>query len=127
MSKYLIDTDVVIEILRGKENEISYMKLLNKKGKAIFYSPITKAEIFHGIREGEEKEVNLLFQSMECIPITEGIGEKAGLYLKDYHRSHNLQLGDGLIAATAYISSSNLLTFNYKHYPMKDIKIVVPE
>ena len=75
----------------------------------------------------EKKEVNLLFQSMECIFITDEIGEKAGLYLKKFHRSHNLQLGDSLIAATAYINNSRLLTFNRKHYPMKDIKVVVPE
>ena len=127
MSKYLIDTDVLIEIFRGRKEVISYIESLYKKGTAVFFSPITKAEIFHGIREREKKEVNLLFQSMECISITDEIGEKAGLYLKKFHRSHNLQLGDSLIAATAYINKSRLLTFNRKHYPMKDIKVVVPE
>jgi len=127
MSKYLIDTDVLIEILRGKTEVISFVESLHKKGKAIFYSPITKAEIFHGIREGEESAVNMLFQSMECIPITDETGKKAGLYLKKFHRSHNLQLGDGLIAATAYLANATLLSFNRKHYPMKDIKVVSPE
>src|SRR3989339_1716824 len=111
MSKYLIDTDVLIEILRGKQKVISYVETLHRKGKAIFYSPITKAEVFHGIREGEESAVNMLFQSMECIPITDETGKKAGLYLKKYHRSHNLQLRDSLVAATAFTGSATLLSF----------------
>lgn len=127
MSKYLIDTDVLIEVLRGRAEVVSYIEFLHKKGNALFYSPITKAEIFHGIHEGEEASVNLLFQSMGCMYITDEIGKKAGLYLKKFHRSHGLQLGDSLIAATAYLNNTTLLSFNHKHFPMKDIRIVVPD
>lgn len=127
MSKYLVDTDVLIDVLRGKAKICHFLDSLHRKGSSLFYSPITKAEVFHGIREGEEKEINLLFQSMECIPITDEIGEKAGAYLKAFHSSHNVHLGDSLIAATVHINGSILLTFNRKHYPMKDIKVVIPE
>ncbi|MFH1540430.1 MAG: type II toxin-antitoxin system VapC family toxin [Elusimicrobiota bacterium] len=123
MTKFLIDTDVLIEILRGNIKILSCFDTLNKKGATFFYSPVTKAEIFHGIREKEEPKINLLFQSMECIFINDEIGRKAGLYLKEFHRSHNVQLGDSLIAASAYFADTILFTLNRKHYPMKDIKV----
>ena len=127
MSKILIDTDVLIESLRGNHKIVDYLVGLHEKGSAFFYSPITKAEIYHGIRSGEEKKVESLFESMQCIPITAEIGEKGGLYLKQFHASHRLQLGDALISATANIVDASLLTCNYRHYPMKDIKVIVPE
>jgi len=48
---------------------------------------------------------------------------KAGDYLRQFHRSHSLELGDALIAATASIHLLRLWTRNRKHYPMKDIQL----
>jgi len=114
----------MVELLRGNQKIVSYMEDLHKRGNAFFYSPVTKAEIFHGIRKGEEEKVNSLFQSMQCIHISDEMGQKAGLYLKQFHPSHNLQLGDALIAATAILADTFLITCNRKHYPMKDIDII---
>lgn len=125
MNKILIDTDILIEVLRGNQKIIFYLETLSKQGKAFFYSPITKAEIFHGLREEEVSKTELLFKSMECVPITDEIGKKAGLYLKIFHRSFNLQLGDSLIAATAYYNNAVLLTRNRKHCPMEDIEVLI--
>ena len=126
MSKFLIDTDVLIEILRGNQKIISRMESLHNEGNAFFYSPVAKAEIFHGIRKGEEENVNSLFQSMQSVPITDETGEMAGLYLKQFHFSHNLQMGDALIAATANLTEAVLITCNRKHYPMKNITVITP-
>lgn len=125
MSKYLIDTDVLIEVLRGNQKTRSYLEALHQKRSIFFYSPVSKAEIFHGIRKGERAKTKLLFQSMHCIPIVDEVGEKSGLYLKKYHQSHDLQLGDALIASSAWFSNTVLLTFNRKHYPMKEITVTI--
>jgi predicted nucleic acid-binding protein len=126
MNKYLIDTDVLIELLRGNRRIISYLDDLHKEGNAFFYSPVTKAEIFHGVRKGEEGRINLLFHSMECVPVSDEIGGKAGLYLKQFHLSHSVQVGDAIIAASAFYAGAVLVTCNEKHYPMKDIKVIAP-
>ena len=85
---------------------------------------MTIAEIYHGIRKGEEEKTEQLFQTMLSIPITDEIGKKAGLYLKAFHKSHHLQIGDALIAASSYSAKAFLLTLNHKHYPMPDIKFL---
>ncbi len=42
----------------------------------------------------------------------------AGGFLNRYGRQHKLDLGDALIAATAYATGSTLYTRNVRHYPM---------
>jgi len=120
---YLLDTDVLIEVLRGKTKVVRHLKALHEKGNVIYYSPVTKAEIYYGIRPGEDKKTAALFAQLECLPIHTEVGEKAGHYMKMYRKSHNVQLGDALIAATASCAGAHLSTFNAKHYPMMDIKL----
>ena len=49
---------------------------------------------------------------------------RAGIYLRQFHRSHGLDIGDALIAATAAVHGCALWTRNHKHYPMKDIELI---
>ena len=119
---YLIDSDVVIEILRKNVSLAKELKDLSGQGNLICYCPVTMAEIYHGLRPGEEEETADFFYQMECLPIDSDIGEKAGYYLKTYRKSHKLQLGDALIAATAFCKKVCLFTLNVRHYPMPDIE-----
>jgi len=123
MRDILLDSDVIIEILRGNGKVIEEVVSLGKSGRAVLYTPVSKAEIFHGIREGETEKVEMLFSGCGSVPITDGIGEKAGHYLRQFHKSHGTDIADALIAAAAFISNADLFTFNHKHYPMKDLKL----
>ena len=58
---------------------------------------------------------------MTCIPIDGDTGRQAGDFLRQYSKSHHLDLGDALIAATASIHKLKLWTRNRRHYPMKDV------
>jgi predicted nucleic acid-binding protein len=122
MSRYLLDTDVIIEILRSREGIVSQVEELFSAGHNLFYSPISKAEIYQGIRKGEELNTARFFDQLDCLVIDDEIGEKAGSYLKIFRKSHNLELADALIAASASQAKATLFTFNRRHYPMKDIK-----
>jgi len=62
-----------------------------------------------------------LFAALTCVPIDAEIGRRAGEYLRLYAKSHGVELGDALIAATASIHGLTLWTRNRKHYPMKDL------
>ena len=123
MRDILLDSDVIIEILRGNGDVIEEVISLGKSGRAVLYTPVSKAEIYHGIREGETGKAEMLFSGCRSVPITDGIGEKAGHYLRQFHKSHGTEIADALIAAAAFISNADLFTFNHKHFPMKDIKL----
>lgn len=123
MRDILLDSDVIIEILRGNDEVIEEVISLGKSGRAVLYTPVSKAEIYHGLRDGETGKAETLFSGCLSVPITDVIGEKAGHYLRQFHKSHGTDIADALIAAAAFVSNADLFTFNYKHFPMKDLKV----
>jgi predicted nucleic acid-binding protein len=118
----LIDSDVVIELLRGRDAALQErLEALVDADTLLACSPVTLAEIWHGARPGERGVIEALFESMVCVPVDGQIGRKAGEYLRLYRRSHGVELGDALIAATAATHGLKLWTRNRKHYPMREI------
>lgn len=114
--RVLIDTDVVIDYLRGHASAISYIESLSSQ---MFISAITVAELYSGVREGKErKALDGFLSAFEIVPISREIAEKGGLYRRDFLKSHNVGLADAIIAATAAIKGASLVTLNTKHFPM---------
>ena len=121
MAKVLLDSDVLIEWLRGHEPVVQQIGTLIEEHAELFWTPVSIAEIFAGVRKDEEDAVANLFVLLESLPVTPAVGRKAGQYLKSYAKSHGVQLGDALIAACASTERFSLWTLNRKHYPMKDL------
>lgn len=118
----LFDSDVLIEISRDRDQAIiEPWKRLRSSAEVLACSPITVAEVWGGARPAEHQILTNLFDVFLCLPIEEQIGRRAGDYLRQYSRSHSLDLGDALIAATAAVHGAELWTRNRKHYPMKEI------
>jgi hypothetical protein len=46
------------------------------------------------------------------------VGRQAGDYLRQYGKSHGVQISDALIAAAAVLNRAELWTRNRKNYPM---------
>jgi len=76
----------------------------------MLYSPVTAAEIWHGARPQEHGAIEALLGVMTCVSIDAEIGPCAGDYLRQYAKSHHVELGDALIAATAAVHSLVLWT-----------------
>jgi len=121
LAKVLLDSDVLIEWLRGHEPVVQQIGTLIEEHAELFWTPVSIAEIFAGVRKDEEDAVANLFVLLESLPVTPAVGRKAGQYLKSYAKSHGVQLGDALIAACASTERFSLWTLNGKHYPMKDV------
>ncbi len=123
MKSTLVDTDILINFLRGKRKAKDFLSLLLEES-GIFCSAITVAEIAAGMRPGEEDRTKAFLVQIDVLDVTRDVAEKAGYY-KRGARGHNLELDDCLVAATAFIHKAVLATGNGKHYPMKDIKVTV--
>lgn len=123
MPAILLDSDVIIDFLRGHAGVVRELAAVEGAGWAVHYTPISKAEIYHGVRKDEEQRVERFFAACRSLPITDAVGEQAGRYLAVYHRSHGLELADALVAASAFVHKSTLFTLNVRHYPMKDISL----
>jgi predicted nucleic acid-binding protein len=79
-----------------------------------------------GMRPGEEEKTEGLLDLFVLLPVDELIGRQAAAYLRAFRKSHKIDFGDALIAATARLQGAELFTRNKKHYPMDDITVTVP-
>jgi predicted nucleic acid-binding protein len=118
----LIDSDILIEVSRARDQRIlSRWSELAQSDSAILCSPVSSTELWAGALPREHEALENLFRTLLCVPIDDEIGRQAGQYLHQYRRSHNLELSDTLIAATAVLNRAQLWTRNRKHYPMKEL------
>jgi predicted nucleic acid-binding protein len=118
----LVDSDILIEISRGKDRDIlSRWTDLCQSDSSILYSPVTAVELWAGARPHEHEVLSNLFRTLLCAPIDAETGRHAGDYLRQYHKSHGLELGDALIASAAILNHATLWTRNRKHYPIKKL------
>lgn len=121
--RYLINTDVIVEYLRGSEAAIEFLEEFDGE---LLLSVITVAELYTGVKGEEEKQsLEQFLLAFEVIPIDEDLAKQGGLLRNEYHPSHGIGLADALIAATASEKNSVLVTFNRRHYPMLN-EVIVP-
>jgi hypothetical protein len=127
LAEILLDSDVIIAWLRGADPIAGTIPDLLESGNSLVWTPVSIAEIFTGVRKTEQSQVNRLFLILDTLPISASIGKKAGEYLQKYAKSHSVELGDALIAASAHVSELPLWTLNKKHYPMRDVRLYSPD
>jgi predicted nucleic acid-binding protein len=118
----LIDSDILIEVSRGRNADIVARWLdLSNSDAAVLYSPVSVAELWAGARPNENEALNNLFRALTCAPIDKEAGHRAGMWLRKYRLSHGVEVADALIAAIAVGNHAELWTRNRKHYPMKEV------
>lgn len=117
MSKpLLIDTDVMIDFLRGHPKAVALVK---QHASRISLSSIVIAELYAGVRGEEELEtLDNLISLFRVIPVTSSLARAGGLNKRDYAKAHGVGLADAIVAATCETEDAELKTLNVKHYPM---------
>lgn len=116
MEKILIDTDVIIDFLRGYHlrTKSIFSKIKNLEIKA-YISLISIVELYAGIEaENNQQEISLkqLLSLLEILPIDFNLSKHAGNVRKKYR----LSISDSIIAATSSDYKIKLFTFNVKHF-----------
>lgn len=122
MSKVVLDTDVLIDLLRGREPTRTFLQEVAASSIPCC-SVISVAELYVGMRPGEEERTGVLLDGLVIFPVTREIAEAAGRF-KQRSRSRGVELADCLIAATAFLEGAALATGNVKDYPMPEITVL---
>lgn len=111
---YLVDSDVLIDISRGKQAARDYVDAL-KEEWAI--SQISALEIIVGARDKRDLAYIDAFLSANVIVfLQDSIGRRAYDLLKMYAKADGLHVFDSLIAATAMEEGRTLVTRNRRHF-----------
>lgn len=116
MSELLCDTDVLIDYLRDVPQAVEYLESLQHPP---FVSAITVAELYAGVRDGDERTIlDQFISAFRIIEVDEEIAVKGGLFRREFLKSHSIGLADAIIAASAVVRQIQLVTLNVKHFPM---------
>jgi tRNA(fMet)-specific endonuclease VapC len=112
----VVDADVMIEVLRKNPAVASYLR--NDIGPFnIVLSAVTIAEIQQGATNKESlQQINRLLKQYIILPVDYHISNIFSNLVQKYVLSHDTDIGDTFVAATALHYQLPLLTMNYKHY-----------
>lgn len=112
----LLDTNVLIDYLRGNEEASKFLESFQEN---LCVSAMTIAELYAGTRNDRERNsLDQFVEAFSVLPVNKIISKKGGVYRRKYGKSHNVDLIDALIAATAVTNEMTLFTLNKKHFPM---------
>lgn len=109
VSACLVDTDVLIDHLRGAR------PFDLPEGASAAYSVITRAELYAG-RRAAEQPIEALLGHMVELGISPAVANRAGAI----RRTVGIALADALIGATALDSGRILMTRNREHFERID-------
>lgn len=114
--RYLIDTDVLIDYSRRHPMAVGFMEALAGRPAV---SAVSVAELYAGVRDGKERQdLDAFVARCAVVEVDADAALVAGLWLRQYRRSHGVGLADALIAAAAQAGQAQVVTVNEKHFPM---------
>ena len=102
MTPHLLDTNVIVDVLRRRNDAHLVVERLLKQGQPLASCSITITEVYAGMRPHEEKPTRAFMKSLVFLPVTAEAAEHAG-YLKAQYaqRGKPLSLQDATIAAVS--------------------------
>lgn len=110
-----LDTDVLIECLRGKPEDLAWLK--GASSQPVQIPGIVAMELLAGCRDKADQQRTIKFLASYPVVWPEA-GDFAQAYalLAAHRLSSGLSIPDSLIAAMALAHSARLHTFNRKHF-----------
>lgn len=115
---YLLDTNVIIQILRGDKNIIK--RVYDAGVKNCYISEITVAELFYGAVKGNRQsnfdDIDIITKTFGIVPIYDTFEKLARIRLHLKEIGKIIDAYDMMIGATAVCADFTLVTHNTKHY-----------
>jgi len=103
MSSYLLDSDIIIWVLRKQQRTLELVREISKIEVPVC-SPLSVIEILIGAKPEEEEETRGFLEALQLIPVDWAIAERAAEYIKAYQDGENPDFADAIIAATAVVN-----------------------
>ncbi|MBI4323406.1 MAG: type II toxin-antitoxin system VapC family toxin [Candidatus Omnitrophica bacterium] len=114
MPKYLLDTNILIDHLRGDPAAVRFLRDIESGRVRATISVITECELLAGttLSRQEERRVTELLELLPRLAVTSRIARVGA----QFRRRYPITIADALIAATAMLSHATLLTRNVKDF-----------
>jgi predicted nucleic acid-binding protein len=120
----LLETTVLIDLLRGRPDAQRRLIALRASGDVPFACAINVEETVRGLRHREYEPARRLFAGLRIAPLGAAEGWQAGEWRRHFaSRGRTLAQADCLIAAVAHTLGARLATGNPRDFPMRELSI----
>jgi tRNA(fMet)-specific endonuclease VapC len=125
LTRYLLDTDVVISFSKKREPAYSWMLGRIHSSDELGVCGIVVAEFFAGLPPDDRPAWESFFDAMTYWETSPGAARRAGRYRYRYARQGlAIATSDALIAAISLDVQATLVTGNVRQYPVPDITLL---
>lgn len=122
--RLMLDTSVLIDVLRGRKDRRLLLRRLVGEGHSLSTTVLNVAELYAGMRAGEEVRTEEFLDALECVELRSSAARLAGQLKSAWQkRGRTLTLSDTIIAAVAIEQQCVLLTDNRKDFPMRELNV----
>ncbi len=119
----IFDTDVLIWVQHGNARAAAIVDAADSRTISLQ----TYLELLQGATSRSQQELAKRYLAdlrFEVLPLSAEIGHRAAVYIEEYGLGHGLRAGDALVAATAAVHDSELMTANRKHFaPIRGLRL----
>ena len=124
MAAVLLDTTVLIDLLRGRPGAQRRLLALRAAGDTGHVCAINVEETARGLRPTEHPAAQRLFAGLRLVALGAAEGWQAGEWRKAFaSRGRTLAQADCLVAAAARSIGARLATGNPKDFPMQELNV----
>ena len=124
MAIVMLDTTVLIDLLRGAPRAQERLVDLRRRGDVPATSAVNVEEVLRGLRGGEEAVTAALLGGLLEAPLGHEEGQLAGRWRREFGRvGETLAQADCLVAAAALSTGGRLATGNPKDFPMEELAV----
>ena len=122
--KLLLDTSVLIDVLRLRHGRRDWLAQLARGGHSLSTTTLNVAELYASMRPEEETQTEALLAVLESYEVNGTDARVAGKLKSSWARKgRTLTLDDAIIAAITMERGCALVTDNRRDFPMPEVQL----
>ncbi len=122
----IVDTDVLIDVMQGKERAIAKIRTFEDQHVPLRISSISQFELYHSLERVSDpherrKAIETVLETKPVYPADSAVMKKAGrIDGRLTSEGRAIGIGDTIIAGTALVHEEPVLTRNVDHFERID-------
>lgn len=125
MTLHLLDSDSVIDYLKGIRSTVTFLDSLLAQGHVPCSCDIVVSEVHAGPSVQARAAALQFLSALQFLPTSEAAAQQSGIWRCDFaHRGITLSTTDTVIAAVAAENGVVVVTGNSRDYPMTAVTVI---
>jgi predicted nucleic acid-binding protein len=122
--RVVLDTTVLIDVLRNRKQRRGLLAGLVASGHILSISAISVAEVYGGLRAGEEQATGTFLAGLDLVPVSAAIAERAGnLKAALQRQGQTRSVADMIVAATGLELGCPVATDNRRDFQLPGLAL----